>query len=133
MERGLSILWIDAICGAVQNSMTPPEKNGSARENLALPKERDPSGRQAHAQRTGLPSADIPASLAEAERLRQRLVTSLVQRPAQFTTVSASYCVSSATRTQVTRSPAMIRLMTRAPQMTFTPWRRRAADSMACA
>src|SRR6266446_2172043 len=28
-------------------------------------------GRQAHALRTGLPSADIPASLAEAERLRQ--------------------------------------------------------------
>src|SRR6266567_833708 len=27
MERGLSILWIDAICGSVQNSMTPPEKN----------------------------------------------------------------------------------------------------------
>src|SRR5712692_9706871 len=26
MERGLSILWIDAICGSVQNSMTPPEK-----------------------------------------------------------------------------------------------------------
>src|SRR5580704_19409028 len=74
MERGLSILWIDAICGAVQNSMTPPEKNGSARENLALPKERDPSGRQAHALRTGLPSADIPASLAEAERLRQSLL-----------------------------------------------------------
>jgi hypothetical protein len=23
----LSILWIDAICGSVQNSMTPPEKN----------------------------------------------------------------------------------------------------------
>src|SRR5215475_11339217 len=29
MERGLSILWIDAICGAVQNSMTPPEKTWS--------------------------------------------------------------------------------------------------------
>jgi len=27
MERGLSILWIDAICGSVQNSTTPPEKN----------------------------------------------------------------------------------------------------------
>jgi hypothetical protein len=27
MERGLSILWIDAICGSVQNSMTPPDKN----------------------------------------------------------------------------------------------------------
>ena len=27
MERGLSILWIDAIRGSVQNSMTPPEKN----------------------------------------------------------------------------------------------------------
>src|ERR1700751_1057692 len=27
MERGLSILWIDAICGSVQNPMTPPEKN----------------------------------------------------------------------------------------------------------
>src|SRR5271166_1819612 len=26
MERGLSILWIDAICGSVQNSMTPPPK-----------------------------------------------------------------------------------------------------------
>ena len=25
MERGLSILWIDAICGSVQNSITPPE------------------------------------------------------------------------------------------------------------
>ena len=62
MERGLSILWIDAICGSVQNSMTPPEKNvvpiGSANW-----------GRQAYALRTGLPSADIPASLAEAERL----------------------------------------------------------------
>jgi hypothetical protein len=23
----LSILWIDVICGFVQNSMTPPEKN----------------------------------------------------------------------------------------------------------
>src|SRR3984893_16331798 len=32
------------------------------------------SGRQAHALRTGLPSADIPASLAEAERLRQSLL-----------------------------------------------------------
>jgi hypothetical protein len=31
MERGLSILWIDAICGAVQNSMTPPEKNVARR------------------------------------------------------------------------------------------------------
>src|SRR5438552_18004637 len=27
MERGLSILWIDAICGSVQNSMTPSERN----------------------------------------------------------------------------------------------------------
>src|SRR5215467_11917951 len=27
IERGLSILWIDAICGSVQNCMTPPEKN----------------------------------------------------------------------------------------------------------
>src|ERR1700730_3348392 len=27
MERGLSILWIDAICGSVQTSMTPPERN----------------------------------------------------------------------------------------------------------
>ena len=27
MERGLSILWIEAICGSVQNSMLPPEKN----------------------------------------------------------------------------------------------------------
>src|ERR1700751_2255272 len=53
-ERGLSILWIDAICGSVQNSMTPLKGRG-------------PSGRQAHALRTGLPSADIPASLAEAE------------------------------------------------------------------
>src|SRR5215475_7539604 len=26
MERGFSILWIDAICGSVQNAMTPPEK-----------------------------------------------------------------------------------------------------------
>src|SRR5215467_10864586 len=25
IERGLSILWIDAICGSVQNSMTSPE------------------------------------------------------------------------------------------------------------
>jgi hypothetical protein len=42
----LSILWIDAICGSDQNSMTPPKKRG-------------PSGRQAYAQRTGLPSADL--------------------------------------------------------------------------
>src|SRR5215813_3336437 len=62
MERGFSILWIDAICGSVQNSMTPP------------PKERGASGRQAYALRTGLPSADIPASLAEAERLGQSLL-----------------------------------------------------------
>jgi hypothetical protein len=27
IERGLSILWIEAICGSVQNSMLPPEKN----------------------------------------------------------------------------------------------------------
>src|SRR6516162_8664189 len=27
IERGLSILWIDVICGSAQNSMTPPEKN----------------------------------------------------------------------------------------------------------
>jgi hypothetical protein len=27
MERGLSILWIDASCGSVQNSMISPEKN----------------------------------------------------------------------------------------------------------
>jgi hypothetical protein len=27
MERGLSILWIDAICGSVQNAMPPPENN----------------------------------------------------------------------------------------------------------
>src|SRR5271166_1912886 len=59
-------------------------------------------------------------------------VVSLVQRPAQFTTVSASYCVPSATRTPVTRSPAVIRSTTRAPQMIFAPWRSRAADSMAC-
>src|ERR1700738_1350430 len=67
MERGLSILWIDAICGSVQNSMTPPEKN-VVRHRLGE------LGRQAHAIRTGLPSADIPASLAEAERLRQSLL-----------------------------------------------------------
>jgi HTH-type transcriptional regulator/antitoxin MqsA len=30
MERGLSILWTDAICGSVQNSMTPPEKPAPA-------------------------------------------------------------------------------------------------------
>src|SRR5438552_16527678 len=77
MERGLSILRIDAICGSVQNSMTPPEKAPS----LTLPRlrgragwgRRGPSGQQAHPIRTGLPSADIPASLAEAERLRQSL------------------------------------------------------------
>src|SRR5829696_9242346 len=67
IERGLSILWIDAICGSVQNSITPPEKNvvpiGSAN-----------SGRQAHALRTGMPLADIPSALAEAERLRQSLL-----------------------------------------------------------
>jgi hypothetical protein len=42
--------------------MTPPGK------------ERGLSGRQAHALRAGLPTADIPASLAEAERLRQSLL-----------------------------------------------------------
>jgi hypothetical protein len=28
MERGLSIMWIDAIWLSVQNSMPPPEKKG---------------------------------------------------------------------------------------------------------
>src|ERR1700712_3642111 len=31
MERGLSILWIDAVCGSVQNAMTPPESNAVRR------------------------------------------------------------------------------------------------------
>ena len=61
------------------------------------------------------------------------LVASLVQRPAQFTTVSASYCAPSVVRTPVTRSPAMTRSATRTPQTIFAPWRRHAADSMACA
>src|SRR5882762_47586 len=56
------------------------------------------------------------------------------RNPAQFTTVSASYCVPSARRTPVTRSPAVIRSTTTlAPQMTLAPWRSRAADSTACA
>jgi hypothetical protein len=29
-------LWIDAICGSVQNSMTPPEKNVVRRQAYAL-------------------------------------------------------------------------------------------------
>src|SRR5438876_8637329 len=34
IERGLSILSIEAICGAVQNSMTPPKKNGDLLETI---------------------------------------------------------------------------------------------------
>src|ERR1700687_1265836 len=35
MERGLSILWIHAICGSVQNSMTPPEERGRSGRQTA--------------------------------------------------------------------------------------------------
>jgi hypothetical protein len=59
MERGLSILWIDAICGSVQNSMTPPEK------------ECGPSGGQAYALAAFGRYSRI---MAEAERLRQSLL-----------------------------------------------------------
>src|SRR5262249_35912310 len=36
IERGLSILWIDAFCGSVQNSMTLPEKNASGIARLSV-------------------------------------------------------------------------------------------------
>src|SRR5215470_15452817 len=63
IERGLSILWIDAICGSVQNSMTPPGKErgmwfvGSASPR---PTNGDALGRYS-------------CILAEAERLRRSL------------------------------------------------------------
>src|SRR5215467_10550899 len=36
IERGLSILWIDAFCGSVQNSMTLPEKNASGIARISV-------------------------------------------------------------------------------------------------
>jgi hypothetical protein len=61
MERGLSILWIDAICGSVQNSMTPLEKNVVGRVGKPTLCERG-----CH--------RPIFHTLAEAERLRQSLL-----------------------------------------------------------
>jgi hypothetical protein len=73
MERGLSILWIDAICGSVQNSMTPPEKpapapdqvRGKLRPGNVVRRVGKPT-----LYERGLPSANIPASL--------RMILSLV-------------------------------------------------------
>src|SRR5205085_1732759 len=67
MERGLSILWIDAICGSVQNSMTPPEK--------ACPVGLQPTDLIRGAGR-GPWSAigQYSRIMAEAERLRQSLL-----------------------------------------------------------
>src|SRR4051812_12008805 len=67
MERGLSILWIDAICGSVQNSMTPLKRtwsvwSGSLRST------------------NGAAIGRYSASLAEAERLRQRLLADAGRR-----------------------------------------------------
>jgi hypothetical protein len=56
MERGLSILWIDAICDSVQNSMTPPEKNAVRRVGKLTLHER------------GCHRPIFPHHLAEAER-----------------------------------------------------------------
>src|SRR5689334_18821072 len=51
MERGLSILWIDAICCSVQSSMTPPERTWLA-------------GAQAYAIPTALPPPMFPGHAA---------------------------------------------------------------------
>src|SRR5271165_2099056 len=67
MERGLSILWIDAICGSVQNSMTPPLKErGPPSARLT----RSASLRSTNGAAIGRYSG----IMAEAERLRQSLL-----------------------------------------------------------
>src|SRR5271165_2863011 len=67
MERGLSILWIDAICGSVQNSMTPPLKErGPPSARLT----RSASLRSTNGAAIGRYSR----IMAEAERLRQSLL-----------------------------------------------------------
>src|SRR5690242_871635 len=65
MERGFSILWIDAICSSDQISMTPPEGTCSV-------------GRQDYALGTGLPSAASPAL---AERLDTHVIAYYHRRP----------------------------------------------------
>src|SRR5882762_8772547 len=67
MERGLSILWIDAICGSVQNSMTPPEKN-------VVPHRVGELGSASPRSTKGAAIGRYSRIMAEAERLRQSLL-----------------------------------------------------------